>query len=62
VSLFSDSSKVMIRRPFCLNAGEPVMRGTQVRRKVLTCASPPGWPLAQGASWPSLHRLGVMNE
>src|SRR5664280_533823 len=58
----SASSKVISSRPSFLNAGEPVILGTQVRRKVSTLVTPeglPGW-FTHGASWPSLHRLGVM--
>ena len=45
-----------------MNAGELVIMGTQVWRKASMLVRPealPGW-LMQGASWPSLHRLGVM--
>src|SRR5665213_2785855 len=58
----SASSKVTSKRPSFLNAGELVMRGTQVCRKVSMLVRPESLPcwLTQGASWPSLHRLGVM--
>ena len=38
------------------------MRGIQVRRNASADTSPPGRPSAHGASCPSSHRLGVMNE
>src|SRR5450755_2905936 len=58
----SDSSKVTSSRPSFLNAGELVIFGTQVWRNVSMLASAEGLPcwLTHGASWPSLHRLGVM--
>src|SRR3954470_14590118 len=55
----SDSSEVMTSSPSCSNAGEDVIRGTQVRRKVSTDFSPPGRLSAHGSSCPSLHRSGV---
>ena len=50
----------------CLYAGEWRMRGIQARRKPSAAVRPPAWPPAlfgpaQVPSWPSLHRLGVMN-
>src|SRR4051812_31395694 len=58
----SDSSKVTISRPSAPKAGEATMRGTQRARKALAAAMPPVPPSAQDASWPSLHRSGVMND
>src|SRR6185437_8834612 len=55
------SSKVMKIRPF-LYAGECMISGIQICRNALTWVSPPGSPLAHGASWPSLHRLGDSQE
>src|ERR1700678_3431998 len=60
----SDSSKVIIKRPFLRKAGEEVIFGTHVSRNVSMSASaeaPLGWFL-HGKSCPSLHRLGVMKE
>ena len=58
----SASSKVTSRSPSFLNAGELVIMGTQVWRKASTLVRPESLPcwLTQGASWPSLQRLGVM--
>src|SRR3954454_10286310 len=57
----SDSSKVTTSSPSFLNAGDPVIRGTQVWRNWSELTSPPGSfiPL-QGSSWPSWQRSGVM--
>ena len=58
----ADSSNVTMRRPPSAYAGDPVIRGTQVCRKVFAAPRPPGPPSAQVASWPSWQRSGVMNE
>src|SRR5882757_4207658 len=55
-----DSSKVMISRPSFWKAAEARICGTHCSRKLLIDCRPPGSPLAQGESWPSWHRLGVM--
>src|ERR1700730_13927460 len=63
VSELDASSKVISRRPFFRYAGELVIFGTHVSRKLSISASadaPLGW-FVQGKSWPSLQRLGVMN-
>ena len=54
------SSKMTMSSPSSLKACDAVIRGTQVFRNASAAGRPPGWPLAQVASWPSLHRLGVM--
>ena len=36
--------------------------GTRCDRKHPACASPPGAPVTQGASWPSSHRFGEIQE
>ena len=56
----SDSSKVTTSSPSFLKAGELRMRGTHVLSQALAETKPPGLPLAQGESWPSSHRFGVM--
>src|SRR5579863_2048714 len=64
VSESAASSKVISRRPPCLNAAEPVIFGTQVCRN-LSMSPPAEVPLCwlmHGKSWPSLQRFGVMNE
>src|SRR3954454_20966784 len=63
----SASSVVMISSPSCWYAGDFTMRGTHTERKWSIDVSPPALlPVAsgplQGASCPSLQRLGVMNE
>src|SRR6476469_2290237 len=65
-SLVLDSSSVMISSPSCWNAGEPVMTGTHFARNASAAIRSPSLvPLAFGpahgvASWPSLHRFGVI--
>ena len=39
-----------------------IIAGTHWERNVSACASPPGAPVTQGESWPSLHRFGAMKE
>src|SRR6185437_15539588 len=56
------SSKVMISKPSCLNAGEATICGTHSRRNLSAETSPPGSPFLQGALWPSWQRSGVMKE
>jgi len=36
--------------------------GTQRARNTSACASPPMAPVTHGASWPSLHRSGEIQE
>src|ERR1700743_2905159 len=54
------SSKLMISRPSFLKAGDSVIIGTHFFRNSLAETRPPGLPLTQGASWPSLQTFGVM--
>jgi hypothetical protein len=36
--------------------------GTHYDRNAAACANPPGAPVTQGASWPSSHRFGEIQE
>jgi hypothetical protein len=36
--------------------------GTHCVRNASACVSPPGAPVTQGASWPSSHRFGEIQE
>src|SRR5215470_16609501 len=56
------SSKVIRISPPCLYAGEAMIFGTHVARNLSLCASPPGCPVTQGASWPSSHKFGEIHE
>ena len=60
--LVEPSSNVMKIRPFRLYAGDAMMIGTQMLRKASMLINPPGSPLAQGASCPSLQRFGARKE
>ena len=39
-----------------------MIAGTHWARNASACASPPGAPVTQGASWPSSHRFGEIQE
>src|SRR5215469_1803357 len=56
------SSNVIKISPPSLYAGDAMISGTQVARNLSICARPPGWPVTQGASCPSLHRFGEIHE
>src|ERR1039458_4275524 len=56
------SSNVTMIIPFFLYAGEFMISGIQMCRKPLISVRPPGSPSAQGASCPSMHRLGETHE
>jgi hypothetical protein len=60
-SPLSASSKVTISRLPCDHAGEPVILGTSVSRKLSAAGRPPGPPSAHEESCASWHRSGVMN-
>src|SRR5271156_6818998 len=57
----SPSSNVVMSRPPSAYAGDAVIIGTQVERKALMPANPPGrLGSLHGLSCPSPHRSGVM--
>src|ERR1019366_2762304 len=63
VSLLPASSKMIASSPFSvLKAGELMIFGTHVRRKLSAWVSPPGWALARGEACPALNGPGVVTR